>query len=150
LDVNNNSTDDCAIADYSLDNKRFVPANEGANLVHLTVTDYNNNTSTCSAIVTVSVSSDISSISEYKTDLTVSPNPLRNLMTVKFQLPVSCATELAIYDLLGKRVATISTLKFSSGSQVLTYDASRLKSGSYILQLKTSTGITNRQVFIKQ
>jgi PKD repeat protein len=149
LDVNDNSTDDCGIYMYSLDNKTFTPANEGPNLIHLTVMDYNSNTATCSAIVTV-VITGISSTSLNKVDLKISPNPLHNFMTVRFNLPATCITELSVYDLLGKRVETLSAMKLSEGKQILTYDASGLKSGSYIIQLKTSTGIINRQVFIKQ
>jgi hypothetical protein len=41
-------------------------------------------------------------------------------------------------------------MKLSAGKQIQTYDASRLNKGSYILQLKTSTGIIKRQIIIKK
>jgi PKD repeat protein len=52
-DINNGSTDNCAVATYSLDKTSFDCSNVGANTVILTVTDVNGNVSTATAIVTV-------------------------------------------------------------------------------------------------
>ncbi|MEZ5022235.1 MAG: HYR domain-containing protein [Chitinophagales bacterium] len=53
-DIDNGSSDACGIANLSLDNTSFGCSNVGAaNTVTLTVTDNNNNVSTCSAVVTV-------------------------------------------------------------------------------------------------
>src|SRR5688572_14838227 len=51
--VNNVSTDNCAIATMSVTPSTFTCANVGANVVTLTVTDVNGNTSTCTSTVTV-------------------------------------------------------------------------------------------------
>jgi hypothetical protein len=51
--VNNGSTDNCAIADYALDKTSFDCSNVGTNNVLLTVTDTHGNVSTASAVVTV-------------------------------------------------------------------------------------------------
>ncbi len=52
-DVNNNSTDNCAIASVTLNKTTFTCANVGANPVTLTVTDNSGNVSTATATVTV-------------------------------------------------------------------------------------------------
>ncbi|HEX2899641.1 MAG TPA: HYR domain-containing protein, partial [Bacteroidia bacterium] len=52
-DVNNGSTDPCGILNLSLSQGQFFCAEVGANTEVLTVTDINNNTSTCNAIITV-------------------------------------------------------------------------------------------------
>ena len=52
--INNNSTDNCAIESMSLDITSFTCANVGKNTVTLTVTDVNGNKATNTAIVTVS------------------------------------------------------------------------------------------------
>jgi hypothetical protein len=52
-DVNNNSSDNCGVASVTASPLNFTCANVGANNVTLTVTDIHNNTSTCTAIVTV-------------------------------------------------------------------------------------------------
>lgn len=52
-DIDKNSTDNCAIANYSVDIKSFTCANIGANTVTLSVTDQSNNTADATAIVTI-------------------------------------------------------------------------------------------------
>jgi len=51
--IDNGSTDNCAIATTSLSQTTFGCINSGANNVTLTVTDVNGNTSSCTAVVTV-------------------------------------------------------------------------------------------------
>ncbi|MEK7415589.1 MAG: hypothetical protein AAB263_19970, partial [Planctomycetota bacterium] len=51
--VNNGSTDNCVYLGYSLSKPNFTCDNLGANLVTLTVTDLDGNTSTCTATVNV-------------------------------------------------------------------------------------------------
>ena len=52
-DIDNGSTDNCTVANLSLDNMSFSCSDLGANTVVLTVTDQAGNSSTCSATVTV-------------------------------------------------------------------------------------------------
>ncbi|MCB9185755.1 MAG: HYR domain-containing protein [Flavobacteriales bacterium] len=51
--INSGSTDNCSISSYSLNQTSFNCSNVGNNLVILTVTDNNGNTSSCGANVTV-------------------------------------------------------------------------------------------------
>lgn len=51
--INNGSTDNCAIASVTVSPNSFTCANVGANAVTLTVTDVNGNSATCNATVTV-------------------------------------------------------------------------------------------------
>ena len=52
-DVNNGSSDACGIKSYQLSKTTFDCSSKGANTVLLTVTDNNDNTATCSSVVTV-------------------------------------------------------------------------------------------------
>lgn len=52
-DVDNGSTDNCAVASTSIDVTDFTCADVGPNTVTLTVTDVNGNSSTCTTVVTV-------------------------------------------------------------------------------------------------
>ena len=52
-DINNGSSDNCSISSIDLDKISFNCSNEGANTVVLTIRDQANNSSTCSAVVTV-------------------------------------------------------------------------------------------------
>jgi len=51
--IGGNSTDNCTITGLMLDNVNFMCADIGQNTVTLTVTDQSNNSSTCTAVVTV-------------------------------------------------------------------------------------------------
>ena len=53
LDIDGGSSDNCAIATLTIDNRAFDCSNIGQNSVTLTVTDIYGNSSTCIAIVTV-------------------------------------------------------------------------------------------------
>ena len=52
-DIDNGSSDNCGIVDYSLDMDTFTCANTGDNTVTLTVTDEEGNSTTCTATVTI-------------------------------------------------------------------------------------------------
>jgi len=52
-DIDNGSSDNCGIVDYSLDVDTFTCANTGENTVTLTVTDEEGNSSSCTATVTI-------------------------------------------------------------------------------------------------
>jgi hypothetical protein len=54
IDLNNGSTDNCSIANYSASQTSFDCTDLGANTITLTVTDGSGNATTCSSIVTVS------------------------------------------------------------------------------------------------
>jgi hypothetical protein len=41
-------------------------------------------------------------------------------------------------------------MKLGAGKQVQTYDASGLMNGSYIMQLKTSSGLVTRKIIVKK
>ena len=56
--INNGSTDNCAIATYALDKTTFNTSNIGANTVTLTVIDTHGNVSTATAVVTVVAAQD--------------------------------------------------------------------------------------------
>ena len=71
-------------------------------------------------------------------------------MTISYDLLENSSVEVSIFDMLGKRVALVSALKQAAGAQLINYDASLLDAGTYILQLRTSTGILNKQAIVKK
>ncbi|MDG5765985.1 family 16 glycosylhydrolase [Balneolales bacterium ANBcel1] len=64
------------------------------------------------------------------------PNPFNPATTISFSLPESAHASLAVYNLLGQRVALLKDEHLASGQYSVTFDASGLSSGTYIYRLQ--------------
>jgi hypothetical protein len=64
------------------------------------------------------------------------PNPFNPNTMINYQLPMSSAVELSIYNLLGQRVATLVNERKSAGHHKVEWDASGYSSGIYYYQFK--------------
>ena len=73
-------------------------------------------------------------------DLEVYPNPSSHTVHVVFSLVSSGSIELALYDLLGRRVAVLDAAYKSTGAHRLAAEFSTLSSGTYFLVLKAPSG----------
>ncbi len=68
------------------------------------------------------------------------PNPFNPSTTIDFSLNKSSNISLSIYDINGRLITKlISGTHFASGNYSVTFDASKLASGTYIYVLKTNT-----------
>jgi hypothetical protein len=65
------------------------------------------------------------------------PNPFNPTTTLAFTLPESQLTELAVFDLSGRKVATLVDGLMAAGSHSVVFDASGLASGLYIYTLRS-------------
>lgn len=63
------------------------------------------------------------------------PNPFNPVTTIVFEVPVSGAVSLSVYDILGKKVASLAEGVFSAGRHEVRFDASRLSTGVYFYRL---------------
>ncbi|WKZ69757.1 MAG: AGE family epimerase/isomerase [Melioribacteraceae bacterium] len=70
------------------------------------------------------------------------PNPFNPTTTIKFALPnvgtsrdLSLQTNLIVYDILGREVATLVNTKLQSGNHEVKFDGSNLSSGVYFYKL---------------
>lgn len=66
------------------------------------------------------------------------PNPFNPSTEIKFTVAKTGFVSLKVYDLLGKEVATIVNEELANGSYNVTFDASKLASGTYIYNLTTN------------
>jgi hypothetical protein len=63
------------------------------------------------------------------------PNPFNLSTVIQYQLPVDCHVRLEVYDILGRKVATLAEGEQEAGYRSFTWDASELSSGIYMYKL---------------
>lgn len=66
----------------------------------------------------------------------VSPQPLRDRGTARFDLEAGTDVRLDVFDLLGRQVATAVAARYEAGSHAVAFDVSGLRAGSYLLRLQ--------------
>jgi|GEM_PF-1385537 len=78
------------------------------------------------------------------------PNPFNPVTVIPFVLPEASHVRIAVYDLLGRRVAIAADQRFASGSHRVSFDASALPSGMYLYELTAGTvRLYNRMMLVK-
>jgi hypothetical protein len=65
----------------------------------------------------------------------VAPNPASGRAAVAFTLEAPTAVRLALYDVLGRAVATLDAGHLGAGPHRITLDVSRLPAGVYVWRL---------------
>lgn len=74
------------------------------------------------------------------------PNPFNPATMVGYRTTVSGMVSLAAYDLLGRKVAVLVDGPVAAGSHSVSFDASRLPSGVYLLRLQSGNEVATRKV----
>lgn len=65
------------------------------------------------------------------------PNPFNPNTQIRYSIPKATVVKLEVYDMLGKKVATLVNERKSSGQYLVNFDASQLSSGVYIYSIQT-------------
>jgi hypothetical protein len=69
------------------------------------------------------------------------PQPARQRATFDYAVPEAAEVQIEVYDLLGRRVATLAEGRTPAGQHEVTVEASRLPSGTYFVRM-TADGFT--------
>ena len=78
------------------------------------------------------------------------PNPFNPVTTIRFDLPENADVRLAVYDILGRKVAELVSGRIVSGVHEVIWDASNVSSGIYLCQLTTNNSLfTKKMILIK-
>jgi len=78
------------------------------------------------------------------------PNPFNASTTIEFSLTKTEHVTLSVYDLLGRKLATLTDDEKQAGSHSVTFDASDLSSGVYFYRLQAGDAVeTRRMVLLK-
>ncbi len=78
------------------------------------------------------------------------PNPARTTTKIEYVVPEVSQVRLEVYDLLGRRVATLVDEEKSAGAHAYDLDASRLSSGVYFYRLRAGGAIESRKMVVVQ
>jgi hypothetical protein len=70
------------------------------------------------------------------------PNPFSSTTSIKYYLPQKVKVTLEVLDVSGRTIETLIDNVESIGEHTITYDGSKLSSGTYLYRLRTSTGFT--------
>ncbi len=78
------------------------------------------------------------------------PNPFNPVTSISFELSDAGMVNLAVYNILGEKVATIVNRNLTSGKYVADFNASELPSGLYIYTLTTNKqSISKKMMLLK-
>lgn len=66
------------------------------------------------------------------------PNPFNPTTTIRYELPVPSEVKLEVFDVLGRKVATLVNARLSAGQYDAVLNASGLSSGVYFYRLQAS------------
>ncbi|MBD3400533.1 MAG: T9SS type A sorting domain-containing protein, partial [Candidatus Coatesbacteria bacterium] len=76
------------------------------------------------------------------------PNPANSNVSIAFTLPQAQRVSLSVYDLAGRRVATLSEGELAAGRHEVSWDCAGESSGVYLLRLETQGEALSRRVVI--
>lgn len=76
------------------------------------------------------------------------PNPFNPTTTIAYDLPTGTGVVLEIFDVMGRRVATLVSGQQTAGSHQIQFDASRLASGIYMYRLQAGEFVQIRQMML--
>jgi hypothetical protein len=76
------------------------------------------------------------------------PNPFNPMTKINFDLGQASNVKLNIYDILGRRVATLVDQFMNTGAYTVNFDASRLASGVYFYSIEAGDFKMNKKMIL--
>jgi hypothetical protein len=80
-------------------------------------------------------------------EFSISPSPIRHDATVRFSLPTAANVDLSLFDLAGRKVATLVSGRQSAGRySIAWHDAEHLSAGLYFARFRAGTDVRTTTV----
>jgi hypothetical protein len=108
----------------------------------------------CSAILNTTASEDPGAETSISFGLGAwNPNPMQSNSAISFALPHSARVEVDIFDLAGKRVASLTRGTYAAGRHMLTWDGKdhagrSVSAGVYFCQLKAEGNVSTKRLTV--
>jgi len=67
------------------------------------------------------------------------PNPFNPTTNIRYELPLNSRVLLEVYNVMGQRVATLVDREMSAGTHTISFDASTLSSGTYLVRMQSGS-----------
>lgn len=74
------------------------------------------------------------------------PNPFNPSTTIAYQLPVASDVKLEVFDMLGKKVATLVNARQEAGAHLVNFNAAALSSGMYFYRLQAGAFVETKKM----
>ncbi|MCW9096648.1 MAG: T9SS type A sorting domain-containing protein, partial [Ignavibacteriaceae bacterium] len=76
------------------------------------------------------------------------PNPFNPSTTIKYSIPEDRFVKLAVYNMLGEKVATLVNAQQKSGRYEINFNASNLASGIYLYRLEAQNYVSIKKMIL--
>ncbi len=76
------------------------------------------------------------------------PNPFNSSTTIQFGLPLPGMVDMTVWDIGGRRVATLVSGSYSAGRYEVTWDAASSPTGVYLIELRSKDFAAIRKVML--
>lgn len=76
------------------------------------------------------------------------PNPFNASTVVSYQLPVASGVRLIVYDLIGRRVATLANENKAAGKHSVQFDGSAVASGVYLCRMEAGSFVDVKKLVV--
>lgn len=83
-----------------------------------------------------------------KNNLSLYPNPVKDILTINYQLMAKTQVEINIYSIDGSKVGTILQNQQDQGNYTQTLDVSNYTKGMYLLELKQNNQKTVKKIIV--
>jgi hypothetical protein len=90
------------------------------------------------------------SLEQERVSLTLNnyPNPFNPRTEIQFGLPIDANIVLAVYDILGQRIATLASGFYTAGTYTVKWEPESAATGVYVYQLEAGRYVKSRRMLL--